>query len=43
MQSVRRRGCGGDNRGGATVVEIPGSVEEIHVEESVSRRRGVVC
>ena len=42
MQSVRKRACGGDNRGGATVAEIPRSMEEIHVEESVSRHRGVV-
>ena len=42
VQSVRKCACRGDNRGGATVAEIPGSVEEIHVEESVSRRHGVV-
>ena len=42
VQSVRKRACGGDNRGGATVADIPGSVEEIHVEQSVSGRRGVV-
>ena len=43
MQSVRRRGRRGNNGGGATVEKIPGSVEEIHVEEFVSHRRGVVC
>ena len=37
MQFVRKRACRGDNRGGATVADIPGSVEEIHVEHSVSR------
>ena len=37
VQSIRKCTCGGDNRGGATVADIPGSVEEIHVENSVSR------
>ena len=37
VQSVRKRACGGDNRGGATVADIAGSMEEIHIEHSVSR------
>ena len=43
VQSVRKRAYGRDKRGGATVADIPGSVEEIHVEKYVSHRRGVVC